>query len=474
MPENFKPEMKTGSAMPSQGEEISVKAQAPKLKREEIEEEAPPPKEEEVEEEAPPPKEEEVEEEAPAPKKEEAAEEPLPMPDEEEISLENGEEEEPIPVGKLYEEPIFDDKQEEPEKQTKSEEAAEWEKEETQKTDESQVEEGEVVEEKKPAEELPEKEDLSGGYVGLAEKAAGNIANAFHNIGSFFNAKIIVTVLILAAIAAGGYYAYTQKVHESVYNYVAGFFSPKTEEKIEVTVNEDDLKSFGIITAGIFASNTGSVNDVVPAQIRMADFFGNLLEPRVQGETGITAATFYGALQDQKAIVNQFVLYIEYLAKIQNLYKIDVYAMLDRTSERSAALLDYIDKLKNARTEGQTLLAQIKINMDEFTVSFNSLNEDKTKDETDFFTAMAALEADKSDQLLKGFVDASQKQVALKARINALSKLVTYYETALAKLDTRILAVDENQQALVQGIRVVDVPGAGLGIIIQPETGTKK
>ena len=41
---------------------------------------------------------------------------------------------------------------------------------------------------------------------------------------------------------------------------------------------------------------------------------------------------------------------------------------------------------------------------------------------------------------------------------------------SLSRLAIRISAVDKNQQALIQGIKVVDVPGANLDIIIPLQT----
>ncbi len=58
----------------------------------------------------------------------------------------------------------------------------------------------------------------------------------------------------------------------------------------------------------------------------------------------------------------------------------------------------------------------------------------------------------------------------MKARVAALDRLAEYYETALKRLARRINAVEQNREALVRGIRVVDVPGAGVDIIIRDDT----
>ena len=42
----------------------------------------------------------------------------------------------------------------------------------------------------------------------------------------------------------------------------------------------------------------------------------------------------------------------------------------------------------------------------------------------------------------------------------------------LKKMNSRIQAVEQNQDALVKGIRVVDVPGGGIDLIINPQAVT--
>ena len=60
----------------------------------------------------------------------------------------------------------------------------------------------------------------------------------------------------------------------------------------------------------------------------------------------------------------------------------------------------------------------------------------------------------------------------MKARVNALNKLVDYYNNALVRVAKRIEAVDKNKEALIQGIKVVDVPGGNIPIIISPTVTT--
>jgi hypothetical protein len=302
-------------------------------------------------------------------------------------------------------------------------------------------------------------------------KLFGALGQALSRLSFLANGKVVAPLIIFVVIAGLGYFGYSQGYYQKAATFVSDFFKQKPVQQVlvgDITADPLEHRQWGLVTANLFGTLRGSLRDKIPSQISMATFFGELMEPGVSGETGISAATYYGEIGDQIKVVNQFVVYVQQLQKMQNLYATDVYEMLDKTTARATALFDYIDKLKTAREDGQRLMADLHINVDDLNVSFSSLNADKSKYETDFFAAMEALEPEKSDALLKGFVDISQKQTALKARISALNKLAGYYDAALKKLDKRIEAVDKNRDALIQGIRVVDIPGGNLDIIIHP------
>lgn len=284
-------------------------------------------------------------------------------------------------------------------------------------------------------------------------------------IGSVFNFKVIFGLLVVALLAGGGYWLFGGNVLGGFDNWFGG--GPADNG---VTVSDEDLYSEnGFLGASIFGENKGSMKDLIPVQVRIADYFGRLQEPRDQGETGISAATYYGELMDEREIINMFVDYVDTLERMQNLYQVDVYELLDKTTDREEALKQYLNDLKTILDEGRSSLDAIQLNKDDLSQSYNSLSPDKQQFEDDFFASLENLEAEKSDVLLKSFVDASQKQVALKARVAALDRLSEYYDNALAKVERRISAIEQNMEALSRGIRVVDVPGAGIDLIIREE-----
>ncbi len=280
--------------------------------------------------------------------------------------------------------------------------------------------------------------------------------------------RLLMTLLLLGGLIFGGYFVINQNLPGKIYTSLLTFFTPKPAPLVTSPLSQQELSGFGIATVMLFSSNQGSFEDRLPPEIQAVTFFGELKEPKLPGETGITALIYYGELRDEAADFNEYVEYVRNLEELQNLYKINVYEMLDQTEDRASALLKYLEQLYQAKTKSETIVRRMGLNLDELKISYNSLSSDRSKYEADYFTSLEQLKAEKSDAILKSFIDIAEKQTALKARVNALSKLLQYYNTALQRLSKRIEAIEKNRGALIQGIHVIDVPGGNIDIIIKP------
>lgn len=320
-------------------------------------------------------------------------------------------------------------------------------------------------------ESVPESEGLgqrkSFGQVAGAFSAGAlkSIGQAFHGFRLKFDFKKLIVFVVLMVVGGGLYAGYLFKLHEKAYEYVAGFF--KAPPPVEVNIDEQLLKEWGISTALVFGDNRGSTGDLLASQLFNSYYFGFLNEPKLEGETGITPAYFYGMDQDIVVQTNTFIGYVKNLRELVSSYDVDVYKMLDQTTNRDDALKKHLAKLKEIMDKSNKIIAELKIEIDDLKVSYDSLSPDKTRFESDFFIALQGLAGEKSDFLLKSFIDVSQKQTAIKGRFAALQKLAEYYDSSIQKLAIRITSIEKNYQALVQGIRVVDIPGANLDIIIK-------
>ncbi len=306
---------------------------------------------------------------------------------------------------------------------------------------------------------------IGNGFKGVTGKVPA-VGSFFSKIFGWIKFKTVVLFLLLVGVVFGLYIVLTQNLLGGIWSRFQPAPSPPTTE---VKENVADQKRYGLFTLGLFGANGGSTEQFLPPEVQTVLIFGQLQEAAVKGETGITATTFYGELRDQFNEKSRFLDYIKNLQRLNNMFKVDVYEYLDRTPQRDRALLTYLDQLKAARKESESYLQLIHAAIDELKVSYESLNPDKAKYESDFFTALKDLNPEKSDFILQGFIDISQKQVGLKARINALSRLEGYYQQVFQRIDLRIKAVEQNKEALISGIKVVEVPGSEVDVVINPQ-----
>ncbi|MFA5829679.1 MAG: hypothetical protein WC843_04245 [Candidatus Gracilibacteria bacterium] len=321
----------------------------------------------------------------------------------------------------------------------------------------------EVLDEKKDGSNNHEAASQGGGSFSASvkenwQKLSGGLGGA--------GSGIFKTCLMLVVVIGLLYLAFTFQLYQRVYDWGWNLLHPPKPPVVQVDFKEENLVEWGVQQALLFGSNNGRVQDRLRSEIWDAFYFGKLAEPKAEGEIGLTSAYYFGTLQDILAESNRFIAYVQQLREVQSMYQIDVYGMLDQVTDRGTKLFDYLKQLQDARNQTDQFNKELSVEVDNLKISFNSLTPDSTRFETDFFVSLQNLAGEKSDFLLKSFVDVAQKQASLKARLAALQRLQQYYTQALQHLDVRIKAVDSNKEALVNGIHVTNIPGANLNIII--------
>jgi len=307
-------------------------------------------------------------------------------------------------------------------------------------------------------------ENIEGGMIETLKNVYKDIRPF---LPSFFSLRSCFSLIVLLVVLGGIYIGYVSGVYNSIFSlFGGGGHVVQNGLSVSDSVLMEDL---GILNSLVVGSNNGGNFDFIPDSIKISNYFGELREPVLQGETGISAAIYFGELMDEQDKVNDFVDFVIYLHDLRSLYEVDVYDYLDSYVDRENALNEYLSKLNSSYDIGKKNYDAIKLFIDDLSQSYKSLTPDKTKLEKDFFDSLEKLEPKKSDNILKSFIDVGQKQIALKARVSALTKLTLYYVDALKKLKLRIDVVEKNKQALIKGIHVVDVPGSGVDLIIKSD-----
>ncbi len=297
--------------------------------------------------------------------------------------------------------------------------------------------------------EVPVKPDLSG-------------------ISSFL-AKLIRFVIFVAIVIGIFWLGASLKLVDRI----TGLFpqqiqgeSPVSGDNSKVQIDPEMIRKWGFETARLMGSNVGNINDMTYNIFFTAGYFGKLRDPIAMGETGITAAIYYGFGREVLYAQNRYISYVRYLSDIVNANSVKIDDVMKRNVRRDLSLDAYVKESQDVFDHGNSLRKEINVQIDDLKISINSLLPDKTRYETDFFAAVEGYDGEKANALLGKFIEVGQKSVELTAKQNALQKLTQNYETELLKLKIRIQAVQANRDALISGVTVTNVVGGGLNLIV--------
>ncbi len=159
--------------------------------------------------------------------------------------------------------------------------------------------------------------------------------------------------------------------------------------------------------------------------------------------------------------------YMATLSRLQNSFRTDIHQLLDASSNRANVLRIHLSELNVAFEEAQDDYDELSTTRDELKEQFNEVTTRKDELEENFFTAIENLRGIESNEILIRFIEASKNQVEIKAEFNALTKLKGMYETALSNMDSRIKDIEANRRALIEGVKVVDIEGSNIDLIIE-------
>jgi len=287
---------------------------------------------------------------------------------------------------------------------------------------------------------------------------------------STFLANLIKFVVVIALVVGAFWLGSSLKVVDRI----SGLFATQSGgeqlamgDNSQVVIDPLMMQKWGFETARLIGSNIGDGNDLTYNVFFNANYFGKLKDPVFYGETGVSAAIFYGFGKEVQSAQNRFINYVHYLAAVVNANSVKLMDVLKSNARRDIALDKYLKDSQDIFDQGNTLRKEINVQIDDLKVSIATLTPDKTRYETDFFASMSEYDGEKANALLAQFVLASQTNVELTAKQNALSKLTQSYETELLKLKTRITALQANRDALISGVPFSETATGGITLTTQ-------
>jgi hypothetical protein len=153
--------------------------------------------------------------------------------------------------------------------------------------------------------------------------------------------------------------------------------------------------------------------------------------------------------------------HINDFSKIYESAQVDV----NQSSDRREALSDYVDELNFYTRLALKNQTDLQEESELLNRKFTVVETNKNEQESLFFDKIDALDAYASTAALNTFVGYSQEMIRLRAHYLAREKLLSYYEQVIPYMETKVRDIDLNEEALVKGIKVVEVQGSDLNLI---------
>lgn len=157
---------------------------------------------------------------------------------------------------------------------------------------------------------------------------------------------------------------------------------------------------------------------------------------------------------------------IEDFQKVYSGASQDVWELLDQSTDRSKTLEEFIDKLSYLEYLARTNIEKLQEQNDRISREFTAAEEQRDEAEAEFFAALENMDGNKTNAALDEYTLHAKRVVELRAKFRARERLRDFYEAVLEDLTLRITDIELNREALVKGVKVVDIRGSDLDLII--------
>ncbi len=184
-------------------------------------------------------------------------------------------------------------------------------------------------------------------------------------------------------------------------------------------------------------------------------------QAEIDSATGVTE--YLGSGGDAET---RFARMVEDFQEIYNVLQVDVQAMLDQSNDRALSLDRYVAELESYNNTALLNLRQLERENEALVAQFELTDVEKNSFEQDFFNHINELNGNAGAESLQEFIDAAQSAAEIRANYRARARMALYYTAALEKLDLRMKDIAFNKEALVKGVRVVEIAGSDLNLIV--------
>jgi hypothetical protein len=158
--------------------------------------------------------------------------------------------------------------------------------------------------------------------------------------------------------------------------------------------------------------------------------------------------------------------YVQLLEKMNNIYNVDLYSMLDLSVDRRSTLDKYLNDMNNLIDQGSTALSNIQGDLQAFNAQYDASSKQANSYETAFFNQVRNYYGQTSYDNLQLFVETSAQAMKIKAQYGAENILKNMFVNSLSALKPKYKDIAANTEALIKGVKVFDIRGSDINAIV--------
>jgi len=155
------------------------------------------------------------------------------------------------------------------------------------------------------------------------------------------------------------------------------------------------------------------------------------------------------------------------LKSLNNTLSVDVFQYLNQAQNRADALDEYVNLLEALQEQSQKRITEIEGTLRFLEGDFQTQEQALQLSEADFFNNLQAFNSPDAEKQLNEFIGLQASQSETRAKIGAYISIRDYYRFFLPRLNNLVTAVKVNRDALVAGVKVVEIQNMTLPLIIR-------
>lgn len=179
--------------------------------------------------------------------------------------------------------------------------------------------------------------------------------------------------------------------------------------------------------------------------------------------------------QMQIVISQQTILDPDYdlLQAFGDALQVDVADLLNRSTERQLALETYTEALTNVATRANDRFKELNSQLTELKKLAASQNKERGAADRELKNAIKNKDFDAAGEKQKAVTDLQAAFAETDLKLKQVESLVDTLDDLLTLYGKKILAIQQNREALIAGVKVIDVPGADELQVLEKKRATR-